>query len=161
GSRLFSRPAAALPRARGVSASDPRLFDPPPRMEPMLASVRTAALWGLEAFPVSCEVDVGQGLPGFVLVGLPDATTREARDRVCRALRTSGFQLPERRVPVNLAPAGRRKEGAAADLAIALGVLIATAQAPPERLSGVAAIGELALDGTLRPVRGTLSLAEA
>src|SRR5207237_1245489 len=71
------------------------------------------------------------------------------------------FQLPERRVTVNLAPAGRRKEGAAADLAIALGVLIATAQAPPERLAGAAAIGELALDGTLRPVRGTLSLAEA
>ena len=127
----------------------------------MLATVRTAALWGLEAFPVSCEVDVGQGLPGFVLVGLPDATAREARERVWPALRNSGFQLPERRVTVNLAPAGRRKEGAAADLAIALGVLIATAQAPPERLAGAAAIGELALDGTLRPVRGTLSLAEA
>jgi magnesium chelatase family protein len=126
----------------------------------MLARVSTAALWGLEAFPVDCEVDVGQGLPGFVLVGLPDATAREARDRVWPALRNSGFQLPDRRVTVNLAPAERRKEGASADLAVALGVLAATSQAPAERLAGTAALGELALDGTLRGVRGTLSLAE-
>jgi magnesium chelatase family protein len=126
----------------------------------MLSQVRTAALWGLEAFPVECEVDVGPGLPAFVLVGLPDASAREARDRLWPALRNSGFQLPDRRVTVNLAPAERRKEGASADLAVALGVLLATHQAPPERLAGVAAIGELALDGTLRGVRGTLSLAE-
>ncbi|HTG53271.1 MAG TPA: magnesium chelatase domain-containing protein, partial [Gemmatimonadaceae bacterium] len=127
----------------------------------MLSRVRTAALWGLEAFPVECEVDVGPGLPGFVLVGLPDASAREARERVWPALRNAGFQLPDRRVTVNLAPAERRKEGASADLAIALGVLTATAQAPPARLEGVAVIGELALDGALRPVRGTLGLAEA
>ncbi len=127
----------------------------------MLARVRTAALWGLEAFPVDCEVDVGNGLPGFILIGLPDLTAREARDRVWPALRNSGFQLPDRRVTANLAPADRRKEGAAADLAVALALLVATAQAPPERLEGVAALGELALDGTLRGVRGTLGLAEA
>ena len=127
----------------------------------MLSRVRTAALWGLEAFPVECEVDVGPGLPGFVLVGLPDASAREARERVWPALRNAGFQLPDRRVTVNLAPAERRTEGASADLAIALGVLTATAQAPAARLEGVAAIGELALDGALRPVRGTLGLAEA
>jgi magnesium chelatase family protein len=127
----------------------------------MLSRIATAALWGLEAFPVECEVDVGQGLPGFVLVGLPDLTAREARDRVWPALRNSGFQLPDRRVTVNLAPAERRKEGASADLAVALGVLTATAQAPGARLEGTAALGELALDGTLRGVRGTLSLAEA
>ena len=127
----------------------------------MLSRVRTAALWGLEAFPVECEVDVGPGLPGFVLVGLPDATGREARDRVWPALRNAGFQLPDRKVTVNLAPAERRKEGASADLAVALGVLLATGQAPSGRCEGVAALGEVALDGRLRGVRGTLPLAEA
>ncbi len=126
----------------------------------MLSRVRTAALWGLEAFPVDCEVDVGPGLPGFVLIGLPDASAREARDRVWPALRNAGFQLPDRRVTVNLAPAERRKEGPATDLAVALGILTATSQAPAGRLEDGAALGELALDGSLRGVRGTLSLAE-
>jgi len=127
----------------------------------MLSRVRTAALWGVEAFPVECEIDVGPGLPGFVLVGLPDASAREARERVWPALRNAGFQPPDRRVTVNLAPAERRKEGASADLAMALGLLVATNQAPGVRLEAAAALGELALDGTLRGVRGTLSLAEA
>ncbi len=127
----------------------------------MLSRVRTAALWGLEGFPVDCEVDVGPGLPGFVLVGLPDATAREARDRVWPALRNAGFQLPDRKVTVNLAPAERRKEGASADLAMALGVLLATAQAPAGRCERAAALGEVALDGALRGVRGTLVLAES
>jgi magnesium chelatase family protein len=127
----------------------------------MLSRVRTAALWGVEAFPVDCEVDVGPGLPGFILVGLPDATAREARDRVWPALRNSGFDLPDRRVTVNLAPAERRKEGASVDLALALGVLAATGQVEAEKLEGVAAIGELALDGGVRGVRGTLALAES
>jgi magnesium chelatase family protein len=126
----------------------------------LLRSVRTAALWGLEPVSVICEVDVGPGLPGFVLVGLPDPSVREARDRLWPALRNAGFQVPDRRVTVNLAPAGRRKEGASMDLAVALGTLCATNQAPPERLTEAAAIGEVALDGALRPVRGTLSLAE-
>lgn len=127
----------------------------------MLGRVRSAALWGVEAFPVECEIDVGPGLPGFILVGLPDASVRETRERVWPALRNAGFQLPDRRVTVNLAPAERRKEGASADLAVALGLLVATGQAPPARLEHGAALGELALDGALRPVRGTLSLAEA
>ena len=127
----------------------------------MLSRVRTAALWGLEAFPVECEIDVGPGLPGFVLVGLPDATGREARDRVWPALRNAGFQLPDRKVTVNLAPAERRKEGSSADLAVALGILIATGQAPGDRLEATAALGEAALDGRLRGVRGTLPLAES
>ncbi|HXS82168.1 MAG TPA: YifB family Mg chelatase-like AAA ATPase [Methylomirabilota bacterium] len=126
----------------------------------MLARVRTAALWGLDAFPVDCEVDVGPGLPGFVMVGLPDATAREARERVWPALRNAGLAPPDRRVTVNLAPADRRKEGASADLALAMGLLVATAQAPITRLAEAAAIGELALDGALRGTRGTLSLAE-
>lgn len=127
----------------------------------MLSRVRTAALWGLEAFPVECEVDVGPGLPGFILVGLPDPSAREARERVWPALRNSGFVPPDRRVTVNLAPAERRKEGASADLAVALGLLVATAQAPPERLAHAGALGQLSLDGRVRAVRGTLSLAES
>jgi len=127
----------------------------------MLAHVRSAALWGLEAFPVECEVDVGPGLPGFVLVGLADPSAREVRERVWPALRNAGFLPPDRKVTVNLAPAGRRKEGASCDLAVSLGVLAATAQVPLERLARAAAIGELALDGRVRGVRGTLGLAEA
>jgi magnesium chelatase family protein len=127
----------------------------------MLARVKTAALWGLEAFPVDCEVDVGPGLPGFSLVGLPDPSAREVRDRVWPALRNAGLLPPERRVTVNLAPAGRRKEGASIDLAVALGLLAATEQIPPDRLNHWAAIGELSLDGSIRAVRGTLALAEA
>ena len=127
----------------------------------MLARIRTAALWGLEAFPVECEVDIGQGLPGFILVGHADATAREARDRVWPALRNSSFPLPDRRVTVNLAPAERRKEGASADLAMALGVLVATAQIPADRIANAAALGELALDGAVRGTRGMLALAEA
>jgi len=152
----------------------------------MLARVRTAALWGLDAFPVDCEVDVGPGLPGFVMVGLPDATARESRERVWPALRNAGLAPPDRHVTVNLAPADRRKEGASADLALALGLLVATGQAPADRLStgapiatdpgerpattaerapapyaaDAAAMGELALDGALRGTRGTLTLAE-
>ncbi|TMQ68506.1 MAG: ATP-binding protein [Candidatus Eisenbacteria bacterium] len=126
----------------------------------MLSRVMTAALWGLEAFPVDCEVDVGPGLPGFALVGLPDPAVREVRDRVWPALRNAGFKPPDRKVTVNLAPAARRKEGASVDLAIALGVLVATGQAPGERLTTTGVLGELALDGALRGPRGTLGLAE-
>lgn len=96
----------------------------------VLARIRTAALWGLEAFAVDCEVDVGPGLPGFAMVGLPDASAREARERVWPALRNAGFSPPDRRVVANLAP-DRRKEGAAADLALALALVVATQQAPP------------------------------
>lgn len=127
----------------------------------MLARVRTAALWGLDAFAIDCEIDVGPGLPGFVMVGLPDTSAREARERVWPALRNAGLAPPDRRVTVNLAPADRRKEGAAADLALALGLLAATGQTPAEKLLHTAALGELALDGRLRGTRGTLSLAEA
>lgn len=127
----------------------------------MLARVRTALLWGLEAFAADCEVDVGPGLPGFVMVGLPDSAARDARERVWPALRNTGLAPPDRRVTVNLAPADRRKEGTSADLALAIGLLVATGQAPAERLERTAALGELALDGRLRGTRGTLALAEA
>src|SRR5262245_32455253 len=127
----------------------------------MLAHVRSAALWGLEAFPVECEVDVGPGLPGFALVGLADPSAREVRERVWPALRNAGFLPPDRKVTVNLAPASRRKEGAPGALWVALGVPAATSQVPRARLAHAAAIGELALDGRVRGVRGSLGLAEA
>lgn len=140
---------------------DPTRTLAPACEDALLGRVRTAALWGFEAFPVDCEVDVGPGLPGFALVGLPDASAREARERVWPALRNGGFQTPDRRVTANLAPAERRKEGSSADLAVAIGILTATSQAPSERLAHAAAFGELALDGDVRAVRGTLPLAEA
>src|SRR5947199_5607417 len=127
----------------------------------MLSRVRTAALWGLEAFPVGCEIDVGPGLPGFILVGLPDASAREARERVWPALRNAGFQVPDRRVTVNLAPAERRKEGSSMDLAVALGLPVATGQAPALRLENTAALGGLARDRAPGGGRGPLPLAEA
>ena len=119
-----------------------------------VARIPSCALWGLEAAPVTVEVDVANGLPAFSVVGLPDAAISEARERVRAAIRNSGFEFPLRRVVANLAPAERRKEGTGFDLAIALGVLRATGQLSKD----VAALclGELALDGSVRPVRGVM-----
>ena len=112
------------------------------------------ALWGLETALVTVEVDVANGLPALVVVGLPDAAVQEARERVRAAVRNSGFEFPLRRVTVNLAPAERRKEGTGFELAIALGILRASGQL---RVDVTAlCLGELALDGALRPVRGTM-----
>ena len=119
-----------------------------------VARVPSCALWGLEAAPVTVEVDVANGLPAFSVVGLPDAAISEARERVRAAIRNSGFEFPLRRVVANLAPAERRKEGTGFDLAIALGVLRATGQLM--RDADALCLGELALDGTVRPVRGVL-----
>jgi magnesium chelatase family protein len=127
----------------------------------MLASVLSATLDGLDALPVSVEVDVGPGLPSFAIVGLPDAAVCEARERVRSAIRNSGYDLPLRRIVVNLAPADRRKEGPAFDLPIALALLVATGQVARDAVSRYLALGELALDGTLRPVPGALAAAEA
>src|SRR4030095_14174629 len=92
----------------------------------MLACLRTAAVFGVEAWPVHVEVDVSFGLPGFTMVGLPDASVRERRDRVRSAIRKSGFEFPPHRITVNLSPAGVRKAGASFDLPIALGILAAS-----------------------------------
>ena len=112
------------------------------------------ALWGLETALVTVEVDVANGLPAFVVVGLPDAAVQEARERVRAAVRNSGYEFPLRRVTVNLAPAERRKEGTGFDLAIALGILRASGQLQSD--VDVLCFGELALDGALRPVRGAM-----
>jgi len=127
----------------------------------MLATVLSVTIVGLEAVPVSVEVDVAAGLPSFSIVGLPDAAVQEARERVRAAIRNSGFDIPPRRIVVNLAPGDRRKEGPALDLPIALAILVATAQLPQPSVQGYLAVGELALDGTLRPVPGVLAAAHA
>ncbi len=126
----------------------------------MLAIVRSAALFGIDALPVRVEVDVSDGgLPTTILVGLPDASVRESRDRIDSAIRNSGIELPKRRVTVNLSPADIRKVGSAFDLPIALGMLAAADLVPRDRLDRTVVVGELSLDGALRPVRGILPIA--
>jgi magnesium chelatase family protein len=125
----------------------------------MLAAVRSAAVIGIDAYDVLVEVDVALGLPAWTIVGLAAGAVKESRERVSAALANSGFAVPPRRVTINLAPADVRKEGTAFDLPIALGFLAATGQLDPESLATIVAIGELGLDGSLRPVRGTLSVA--
>jgi magnesium chelatase family protein len=127
----------------------------------MLATVMSATMVGLEALPVSVEVDVGPGLPSLTIVGLPDAAVQEARERVRSAIRNSGFDLPPRRIVVNLAPGDRRKEGPAFDVPIALAILVATGQLAPPHVIGYVALGELALDGGLRSVPGAIIAAQA
>ena len=126
----------------------------------MLASVQTFEILGVEAHEVSVEVDVGRGLPCFLLVGLPDAAVRESRERVRAALLNSGFDFPQERITASLAPADLRKAGPGLDLAIAAALLAASGQLSPEALDGVALSGELALDGGIRPVAGALAMAE-
>ena len=127
----------------------------------MLATVSSATLVGVEGHPVTVEVHVSNGLPGFWVVGLPDASCREARDRVRAAIISSGFKWPQTRVTVNLAPSGLRKAGPGLDVAIALGVMAADGQFQARSLEGLAFIGELGLDGSLRRVGGILPLVAA
>jgi magnesium chelatase family protein len=121
------------------------------------AVVGTFAVHGVEALPVEVQADVGPGLPTFCVVGLGDAAVLEARDRVRAAVRASGFDFPSARIVVNLAPAPVRKHGTGFDLPIALSVLAATGQVPAGALAGARAVGELALDGSLRAVPGALA----
>ncbi|MEK7798740.1 MAG: magnesium chelatase domain-containing protein, partial [Acidobacteriota bacterium] len=125
----------------------------------MLARVRSATLLGVEAIPLLVECDISQGLPGIHTVGLPDAAVRESADRVRAAIRNAGFGVPPRRITISLAPADLRKQGAALDLPIALGILAANGAVPPGRLADLLVIGELALDGAVRRVPGCLPAA--
>lgn len=127
----------------------------------MQATISTATLVGVEAVPVEVQADVSSGLPMFGIVGLADVAVQEARDRVRAALRTSGFDFPNARVIVNLAPAPLRKHGTGFDLPIALAVLCATGQLPVAAFSNVSAVGELGLDGSVRAVPGMLAHALA
>ena len=125
----------------------------------MLARVRSATLRGIEAAVVSVEVDVTSGLPSFTTVGLPDSTVRESRDRIRAAIRNANFEFPMERITVSLAPADLRKEGPAFDLPMALGILGATEVIEQEAFEGCLVVGELSLDGGLRPIRGVLAVA--
>jgi magnesium chelatase family protein len=125
----------------------------------MLARVFSCAVIGLEGVIIEVEVDTNQGLPAVIIVGLPDAAVQESRERVQSAIKNSGFMFPRKRVTVNLAPAAVRKEGPAYDLPIAVGVLIASGQIPPPSVEDALFVGELSLDGSVRHVRGVLSMA--
>ena len=127
----------------------------------MLAAVRSATLLGVEGRPVTVEVHVSTGLPGFQIVGLPDDACRESRDRVRAAVMSSGLPWPSCRITVNLAPSNQRKGGSGLDLAIAVGLLIANGEIPAEAVAGFGFIGELGLDGSLRAVAGVAPMVGA
>jgi magnesium chelatase family protein len=125
----------------------------------VLTHVLSATVVGIEAAPIHVEVDVASGLPGCHIVGLPDAGVMEGRVRIRGAIENSGFKYPLRRITVNLAPADLRKDGAAFDVPIAIGILSAAGAIPAEVNENALFVGELALDGRVRPVRGVLPMA--
>jgi magnesium chelatase family protein len=133
----------------------------PASVAAMLATAQTFTLDGIAARPVRVEVDVHRGLPAFSVVGLPDTAVREARERVRAAIANCAFDFPLQRIVANLAPASMRKAGPGLDLPIAVALLVASGQLEWERLPRVAMAGELALDGTVRPIPGVLAMAEA
>jgi magnesium chelatase family protein len=120
--------------------------------------IKSAFALGIHAFPVDIEVDISDGLPQLILVGLPDASIKEARERVRTALKNSGFHIPPDKITISLAPADVKKEGAAFDFPIAMGILACHGIIPPEKLAGHVFLGELALDGTLRPMKGVIAI---
>lgn len=134
----------------------------------MLANIASAIVLGVDGHPVTVEVHVGRGLPGLTIVGLPDAACREARDRVRAAVMATkmawpdtGIAWPNLKITINLAPSGTRKMGSGLDLAMAIGVLVASGDLPAEAVEAMAFVGELGLDGTVRPVPGTVPLVDA
>nr|MBA3317532.1 YifB family Mg chelatase-like AAA ATPase [Gemmatimonadales bacterium] len=127
----------------------------------MLARIQSAAVLGIDAYPVEVEVDISSGMPSFSTVGLPNGAVKEGRERVSAALANAGFHFPLRRITVNLAPADIRKDGSALDLPIALGLLVASGQVPEDKLKHTMVLGEVGLEGDLRPIRGALSVALA
>jgi magnesium chelatase family protein len=127
----------------------------------VLARVRSAAVLGIDAYLVDVETDIANGLPTFATVGLPQGAVKEGRERVFAAVANTGFTFPLKRITVNLAPADVRKDGSAFDLPIAVGILAATEQISSDRLGRVVVLGELELEGAIRPVRGALPVALA
>ena len=125
----------------------------------MLARVWCASLVGIDAVKVGVEVDVAGGLPAITIVGLPDTAVQESRERVKAAIKNSGFAFPVRKIIINLAPADLRKEGPSFDLPISVGVLTASEQVDAHLLGDYLFLGELSLDGSLRPVAGVLPIA--
>ena len=124
----------------------------------MLAFISSCGLAGIDGFAVSVEVNLSRGMPAFDIVGLPDASVKESRERVRAAMKNSGYPFPTERLTVNLAPADLRKEGPSYDLPIALGVLSCLGVLDSEKMKDTCAFGELSLDGSVRPVRGALPM---
>ncbi len=127
----------------------------------MLARVWSASLVGIDAVKVGVEVDVSGGLPKFIVVGLPDTAVQEAKERVKSTLKNAGFAFPMRNIVINLTPADLRKEGPSFDLPISMGILAASEQVSPALLGDYLFLGEVSLDGSLRPVSGVLPIAAA
>jgi len=125
----------------------------------MLSQVLSASTYGIEAFVVKVETHIETGLFAFAIVGLPDSSVKESRERVNAAIKNSGFKFPNKKITVNLAPADIKKEGSQFDLPIAIGILSATDQIRSDVLDKFIILGELALDGTLRPIHGALPIA--
>jgi magnesium chelatase family protein len=126
-----------------------------------IATAHSRCIHGSDALSISVETHISNGLPSFTIVGLPETAVRESRDRVRSAVLNSGFEFPQRRITVNLAPGDIPKEGTRFDLAIGVGILAASGQLPTLPLSGAEFVAELALDGRLRPARASLAAALA
>ena len=125
----------------------------------MLAKLCSMAVLGIDAFEIGIEADISEMLPSFTIVGLPDGAVRESRERVMSAIKNCGFEFPSRKVTINMAPADMKKEGSAYDLPIALGLLIASNQIFIENTKKYGIVGELSLDGTVKRIKGMLSMA--
>ena len=152
-------PRSGRVRVRGKENSHGKIPHPAHSVGLMLARITSATVHGVEAVEVSIEVHVSQGLKKTVIVGLPDAAVKEAGERVQAAVRNSGFRFPDAHTTVNLAPADLRKEGPSFDLPIALGIIACTEIGARPPLTETVVVGELALDGTVRPVKGVLAVA--
>ena len=124
----------------------------------MISFLYSASVQGIDACLIDVEIDISSGLPVFSIVGLPDTSVKESRDRVVSAIKNSGFDFPTKKITVNLAPADIKKEGGAFDLPIALGILASSGIIEKKSLQNICAIGELSLDGKLRPVKGILPI---
>lgn len=124
----------------------------------MLAKTYSYGLIGIDAYPITIEVDIQKGIPSMTIVGLPDNSIRESRERVLSAIKNSGFDLKPQKITINLSPADTKKEGACFDLPIAVGLLAASQKIPTQKLPSTLLIGELSLDGMIRPIRGALSI---
>jgi magnesium chelatase family protein len=125
----------------------------------MLAKLRSMAVLGIDAFEIGIEADISEMLPSFTIVGLPDGAVRESRERVMSAIKNCGFEFPTRKVTINMAPADMKKEGSAFDLPIAVGLLMASGQVSIESAQDYIIVGELSLDGSVKHIKGMLSMA--
>ena len=124
----------------------------------MLSKLYSCAISGTDGYLIEIEVDISKGLPQISIVGLPDAAIKEAKDRVRSAIKNSGFEFPVKRITINLAPADTKKEGSAYDLPIALGILAAGKEIKENAFEDLIIIGELSLDGSIKPIKGLLSM---